>query len=257
MSCAIQVTSKCGEGLATEPAFVSGIEEEAGKQHDGSTLVELYGLLGVDIESKTPAEIIDTPFLIHNSLIPNGVIDLVKLYDDCAGGTFFGESKPRQDYLEYKSQCELRELAFVPKIEKITTELISEADRIDSKAIATKRLHELSEKNMVEYAVIDPSIDPDVFGTVAAKHIENARHYFHIGDFESAQNETQEAKQTAISSSCPSGASSLEGGKSSMFSSEEDEFGSLSFKCPKGHSNTRKRKQLLTNCQKCGVSVKC
>ncbi len=37
----------------------------------------------------------------------------------------------------------------------------------------------------------------------------------------------------------------------------EDKYGSLTFKCPKGHTNVRPRNKLLEKCQKCGTSVRC
>jgi hypothetical protein len=40
-------------------------------------------------------------------------------------------------------------------------------------------------------------------------------------------------------------------------SSGEDEYGSLEFKCPFEHLNTRPRGQLIPNCGTCGVSVSC
>ena len=39
--------------------------------------------------------------------------------------------------------------------------------------------------------------------------------------------------------------------------SGEDKYGSLTFKCPKGHSNRRPRNKLIPHCTTCGVSVKC
>jgi len=39
--------------------------------------------------------------------------------------------------------------------------------------------------------------------------------------------------------------------------SDEDKFGSLTFKCQKGHSNRRPHGKLIDNCQKCGISVRC
>jgi hypothetical protein len=38
---------------------------------------------------------------------------------------------------------------------------------------------------------------------------------------------------------------------------DEDKYGSLTFKCPKGHRNRRPRNELIPNCQKCGISVAC
>lgn len=98
MSCSIQVTTANNEGLTTQSAFVSGIDKHQSKRHDKSTVVSLADSLGVDYSQKSANEIIDTPILIHKSLMPNGVIDLVKHYDDFAGNTFFGEERPREDY---------------------------------------------------------------------------------------------------------------------------------------------------------------
>lgn len=39
--------------------------------------------------------------------------------------------------------------------------------------------------------------------------------------------------------------------------SDEDKYGSLHFKCQKGHNNTRPRGKLIEKCQKCGISVRC
>lgn len=38
---------------------------------------------------------------------------------------------------------------------------------------------------------------------------------------------------------------------------EEDRYGSLKFKCEKGHTNKRPRNQLIDSCKTCGVSVRC
>ena len=38
---------------------------------------------------------------------------------------------------------------------------------------------------------------------------------------------------------------------------DEDEYGSLNFKCTKGHTNTRPRGRLIDKCQSCNVSVRC
>lgn len=39
--------------------------------------------------------------------------------------------------------------------------------------------------------------------------------------------------------------------------SNEDEYGSLDFKCQKGHNNTRPKGKLIDNCTTCGISVRC
>lgn len=203
MSCALQLTAKRGDGLITESAFVAGIAAPGELQHDAATVVKLGARLGADLSGKTPAEIIDTPLLVHSSLLPNGAIDLVKMYDEAAGGTFFGEARPAQDYLEYLKLCRRRELSFEPKVRQIVAELLAEAGSIASPVQATDRLHHLSEKHMVEQAVADTSIDPRVFGSAAASHIEIARLAAVCGDYEARDKAMQQAQATARSSSCP------------------------------------------------------
>lgn len=45
---------------------------------------------------------------------------------------------------------------------------------------------------------------------------------------------------------------------SAIFGGEKmDKYGSLRFKCPKGHSNTRPRGRLIEKCQVCRMSVRC
>ena len=202
MSCSIQVTGKSEDGLTTEPAFVAGIKEPGGEQHDMETVIKLYDMFGIDIRGKSRAEIIDTPLLIHNSLISNGAVDVVKMWDDCADGTFFGENKPRQDYLKYLEICAEREERFEPKAERVTDQIISEYRSIHTPVMATKRLHKLSEAQMVEQAIADTDIDPRVFGP-AAPYIEQARIAYQQGEAEQLLKHIRTAKSTAQTSSCP------------------------------------------------------
>ena len=204
MSVSIQVTSKQGDGLALESAFVSGIATDGGQTHDETTIVRLGQLLGTDLSGKTPAEIIDTPLLVHNSLLPSGAIDLVRLYDQAAGGTFFGENRPTQDYLDYLQYCHQREQTFSPRVKQITEEMLAVASEIDSPLTAVRLLHDLSEKHMVKQAIMDDSIDSRVFGRVSGNYIEQARRALEEGDFEAAADFGRSALATADSSSCPS-----------------------------------------------------
>lgn len=204
MSCAIQATTAAGDMLTTEAAFVAGVTEPGGTQHDEQTVVKVAASLGVDYVGKSTAEIIDTPMLIHKSLMPNGVIDLVKLYDDMAGGTFFGEAKPRQDYLQYKEFCRRREETYLPKIQQSMGELLAEAGQIKTPLQAIQRLHKISEKNMLKQALHDKSINPLVFGDAAASYLEQARLHTAHGNSELAEAAMARAQKLAKSSSCPS-----------------------------------------------------
>lgn len=202
LSTSIQATTANENGLITESAFVAGVKKPGGQPHDAETVISIGEVLGVDYTGKTAAEIIDMPLLIHKSLMPNGVIDLVRLYDICAGGTFFGEDKPPQDYLEFVKFCEKRENELEPIVEKITQQLIDEADKIHTPLAAVKRLHQLSQKYMLERSIEDKTINPKVFGP-AAPYIEQARAYRELGNTDLAQAAIDKAQQVAKSSSCP------------------------------------------------------
>lgn len=204
MSCAVQLTSAQGVSLTTESAFVAGVKSPGGERHDGQTVARLGTKLGVDYADKAAAEVIDTPLLIHKSLLPHGAIDLVQLYDSCADGTFFGEAQPPQNYPAYLQVCRHREQRLAPKVQSIVEQLVAAADQIETPLAAVQRLHDLSEKHMVEQAITDTTINPRVFGTIAAAHIEQARLHYELGNTDLVQAAISKAQASAISSSCPS-----------------------------------------------------
>ena len=207
MSCAIQVTTEKNDHLTTETAFVAGVKKPGEERHDAQTLVAVADRLGKNLRSKTAAQIIDYPFLVHNSLLPNGAINLVELWDE-NNSTFFGEERPVEDYLEYLNKCQEREEMFQPKVDSIVQELINEAPTIENPLDAVKRLHKLSGKHMIEQATFDHSINPQVFGPVAAQHIEQARILFEQGDYTKGVDHITVAKANDRSNSCPSGLNS-------------------------------------------------
>jgi hypothetical protein len=260
MSCAIQITTAKDGRLTMESAFVAGVRRPGEKRHDAETVVATVEEFGLHLGDKTAAETIDTPYLIHNSLIPNGAVDVVEVFDRKAG-TFFGEAKPRQDYLEYRQKCQAREQMFQPKVDTIVRELINEAPRINSRLEAVKRLHKLSEKHMVEQAAFDHSINPWVFGSVAALHIEQARVQFELGNNSGGLDLVRQAKATAASSSCPTAfnksladSSQEDSDKETADDSEDCEF--VSKECPVCHAKnvkTRVTKTRITG--SCGCSV--
>lgn len=205
MSCAIQATHATDEGLVVQSAFVAGVKRPGQERHDAETIVELARTLGVDYSDKTAAQIIATPLLIHKSLMPYGVIDMVEWYDTAAGGTFFGEDRPRQNYFDYLQLCKEREGTLRPTVNTITEQLISEATSITTPLAAIARLHELSQQYTLSRAIEDKTINPRVFGAVAAAYIEQARLHHEIGNKELAFVAEQRAQKTAQSSSCPTG----------------------------------------------------
>lgn len=251
MSCAIQVTSEQGGRLVTETAFVAGAARPGEPRHDQMAIEALGRRLGVDLTGKSAAEVLDTPLLVPRCLLPEGALNLVELYDDCAGGLFFGEAKPRQDYRQYRQDCRRREASFQPKIEQIVSSLLAEAATITSPTAATRRLNTLSGQHMIELAIKDRTIDPEVFGRAAAARIEVARQHFDRGHFELAQSELAEAIKRDASSSCPgagmdsgSPADSGSGEASAGTPSESDACEFVSRECPICHA--KKVKTLVT-----------
>lgn len=236
MSCAIQVTTNNGGRLTTESAFVAGVKKPGEERHDKETIEKVGKSLGVDIDDLNATELLATPILIPKSLMPNGVIDLVKMYDGAAGGTFFGEERPAEEYAQYRKDCESREEALQDTVSKVTNKLISEASRITSPIRATQRLHKLSEEHMVSRAMWDSKVDARVFGNDSQRYIEQARYILATGNYYENQIEslTQLAVKSAKSSSCPSSMSSGESrkvaGSDSSEADEDCEF--VSKKCP-------------------------
>ena len=203
MSASIQATTVKDGVLTTESAFVAGVKQPGEEQHDAETAVALGEQFGVDLAGKSATETIDMPLLIHKSLIPDGVIDLVKIWDDCAGGTFFGRSRPRQDYDSFRAECQAREETFEEKVEAIVGEVISRAASVQTEVQATRLLSKVSGRHMVDKAIEDPSIDPLVFGEESAAYITQSRRHYAMGNVELAEAAAKKARSTERSSSCP------------------------------------------------------
>ncbi len=257
MACAIQVTTKQGDCLTVESAFVAGADQ--GIVFDQKAVGTLYAeLAGEDVSALDPAGIIDKPLLVHRSLLENGVIDLVKMYDANVGGTFFGLRQPIRDYLTYRDACRRREEELHDLVRAISDELIEHAADINSPVEASRYLDKISEKHLLRRAIIDRKIDPEVFGRQAAHYIHQARDALDNQNHELFDRAILKAAQYALSNSCPGGfnmLSRLAGGNLDI--KEEDAYGPLEFQCPNGCLNHRQYGQLLDVCRFCGASVKC
>lgn len=264
-SMAIQATTIGKDGLYMESAFVAGVKDERSERHDRYVVEETGQLFGVDYTNKTVDQIIDRPVYIPKSLMPNGVVDIVKLLDDIKGDTFFGQGLPKQDYVQFKDFCKRRADNLEGDIQAISDQLISELDHLQTAVLASRRLGKLVEEKMVLRAEQDPTIDARIFGRTSARHIETARTLRAEGQYEQAARATQMAILTAKSGSCPSAeldllvkTLGLDKAESKNESSlDKDEKGSLIFDCPKGHSNRRPYGQTIPCCTTCGISVEC
>lgn len=274
-SLVIQATTAEGLDITTEPAFIAGVKSEHEPRDDHNTAVAFGKQYGKDWQGLDDAQIIQQVLLIPKSQMPNGVVDLVKQWDDLNGGTFFGQAKPRQDYLQYLEQCREREKNFEPTAQRIAAALIAQAPYLHSPTEATETLNKLSGAYVLERALNDVSIDARVFGSKAALDLEAARFHQAHGNTHQAHLAMSKAHNNNASGSCASGVSGAMGDispfnedgtlKSPEQLSEErlttiedsDEMGPLTFSCENGHRNTRQRGKLIPNCTTCNVSVGC
>lgn len=241
MTCVVQVTGTRNGRLVTQSAFIAGAAGPESVRYDKAAISHLGSRLQVDLEGLTAAQTIDTPLLIPKELMPNGVIDLVRLYDEYKG-TFFGQTKPAEDYRAYMDFCRQRESDLAPTVGKIVNEILANAHAISTPGQATDTLHTLSQKHMVDRAIIDHSIDPRVFGASAAGHIEEARFWYERGQTDRLIESRNQAQKKAVSSSCPTGrggnggiSGNEEGGESSGGGSsvgEDKDCDFISKECP-------------------------
>ena len=267
---AIQVSRRHGDELVTETAFVAG-KDETGLEHDREVVSRMYAQLlgpeeGEEVAALNNAEIIDRPLLVHNSLLENGAVDLVKLYDDLNGGTFYGQKRPRQDYLAHKEECKKQALGYKETCDQVSAQLIDQSPNLDTPLKASMMLDQLSRAHSLKMAVGNAWIDPQVFGAISADHIRSAREALSRGDQKLVDQSLSQAWLFDTSTSCPGAASSLlsrlglNGELDQSSGSDEnatDKYGSLSFYCPKGHLNTRTKNHLIERCKVCKISVKC
>lgn len=240
MSIAFQATTE-GESdeLITETAFVAGKRHRNATRHDAELVARLGERIGIEVRGLTAAQGIDRAWWVPKSLMPNGVIDLVRLADE-GMGTFFGEDRPAEDYLAYLEKCRQREAELEPTVQKIVSQLIAESDSFRTPLDATRRLHELSEAELVARSLTDEKIDTTVFGTESAYYIQAARHYLEQGDMDMVEKFMTKAVATADSNSCPGGgirsmANGEATGKSAASSSEDGDCEFTSNECPLCH----------------------
>lgn len=235
MSCAIQVTTEKESELSIESAFVSGLKHPGDVRGDNArvdieTVIAIGQRFGVDFSGKTATEILDTPILIPNSMLKNGVLDVVQMWDEHHGDTFFGEVRKKQDYQTYRERCREREETLQPKVDLIKKKLISEAHLIKNRLDAVKRLSAISADEMIQQAIFDAEINPAVFGAASESYIYEARKQAELGNYDQVLKLKDEAIRYDTSSSCPNGISSADSEARGGKDSESCTF--VSKKCP-------------------------
>ncbi|MDB5163571.1 MAG: hypothetical protein JWS12_188 [Candidatus Saccharibacteria bacterium] len=202
-SCSIQMLRKTPQGIMLETALVAGKRNPTAARHDIAAIQAIAKQNNLNLSSSDGDGMLNHVLLVPRQATPRGVSDVVAQFDQAAGGTFYGQAKPRQNYEQFAKECQVRNDSFVDTVEQITAQLLKEAHAFTSPMEVLERLDYLSERFSVARAKSDLSIDAAVFGDVSARHIVLARRHYQNGDYDQANKEMQQAKNTANSTSCP------------------------------------------------------
>jgi hypothetical protein len=199
----LQLLRADDDDFTLETALVAGKKTPDSPRHDIPVLRQMAERHDAVIDTEDGTDFLQYIVLIPKAELPNGISDIVREYDDLAGGTFYGQAKPRQNYIEYAQFCEAREAAFAETVQNIKQHLLAEASTFKTPLEAVMRLDKLSERFCVTYAVHNDDVNEAVFGATAAVHIQEARFFIERGEYERAETSMHKAQQTAVSGSCP------------------------------------------------------
>lgn len=270
----IQATTEQSNGnVITKSGFMSGVEaddsdtfeERLAKRHDIKALGVVYERLGQK-PLDTAAEYLENGVYIHKDMMPNGVVDFMRWCAE-AGDEVLGRKVERtpEDYAALELASKLREASLKDVCQKVREDLLSVVDELETPMDAVQRMWHLVKKHTTQDSFRNSNIDPKVFGRDAVPYINEVRRYIQNGAGHLTQQLMRKAHEKSTISGCGGGSSSNESEMSSgqlakdlgETSAGSDKYGSLKFKCPKGHTNTRPRNRLIPNCATCGTSVKC
>lgn len=204
---AFQLTKTDGNVGQVESAFVAGVTEKDGPRHDIEVMRKIYTLAGFDARDWLPLDFLQNPLLIHKSNLPNGIADMVMLYDELATELaeeelFFGQKDERRDYVGFAERSKLREDGLQSVTDKVNSALLEQGRSLRSPESAIQLLAELVGPLGVEYAVSDYSIDPNVFGHESAQLIVQARQYQQKGELFMMHQSLESAIGKAVTTMC-------------------------------------------------------
>ncbi len=249
---ALQLTYEINGSPKVESAFVAGVAEPGADRHDLQALREVAAHFSIDYSDLDPRQILNRPMLIPKSLLPNGLLDIVKMYDQAAGGTFFGQAKPVQNYEEYKIFCQKRERELEPLVRKIMSEMLA-GPRVKTPLEAVKLLDELSRRYTFDAALTDNSIDRQIFGPASAAYLEEYDRLAQQGNHEAAQDVLAKARQADASFSCPAAwlksEADMAEGSEAKTSATESTAGKI--RCIKCREEVQKKEVVKQDCWEC------
>lgn len=204
MTVSLQVTKVEGNQIITQSAFVAGRDSPDSPRRDKKTVEDMASSLGLDYEGLSAEEVIDRPFLIHKNIIPGGLIDIVKIYDQQLESSFYGKKTDnhKKDYFIHQQDCANREKQLEPLVDKVFKSLV-EDHNIKDEVSATKILGMKSQEFLVAASIADKEIDLNIFGWQAATYLESARLASINNDYEATNRLLLSAQKTARTYVCP------------------------------------------------------
>lgn len=237
---AFQITSTDGAEGQVESAFVAGVTEKGGRRHDIEVMRRMYTLAGYDANDWMPLDFLKNPLLIHKSNLPNGIADIVELYDELASEIaeeklFFGQNVESHEYATYADASKVREDGLQSVTDEVVSTLLSRSHELTTPESAIELLAQLVGPLGVEYAVFDHSIDANVFGHEAAQLIHQARFFQQTGELHMMHKVMGLAADKAVTTMCGMTISNLleeleHLDKDTESSNDDCEF--MSKKCP-------------------------
>lgn len=243
--------------LRLETAYVGGLNKDK-QRHDINTFNKIHQWFKTNKSITCPADSLNEPLLIDKTSLPEGIISVVKLWDQASQSTneqmFFGLNQPKTlDYGGVLIRSMKIENDFSDTVNTIIDDLIKYNFTGLTVADCIKVVNKICEKYAVKLACDDKDIDSKVFGRDSSSIIE------HIRELKSSRQISAEIDQLtrlaimqANSTSCPSGLALKNKNVG------EDMYGSLAFTCPHcGMTNIRFYGYLIDNCQTCFRSVRC
>jgi hypothetical protein len=144
--------------------------------------------------------------LVHKSVLPNGVVDFMRMIDE-ETAEIAGVPLKSADYYDKLIPKSLeREQSLAGTKQLVKEALLASAPQLRTPMEAVQRIWDLTKEFTVIAAVDNHHIDASIFGQETAHQINETRHFLSIGDAVSAQLALRHAVEVAVISGCGGGA---------------------------------------------------
>jgi hypothetical protein len=275
-----QLSDELGDGLGEEE-IIARQERALEIRHDDEMVRQFYQQeLGLELNDADAETVLG-----HGFILPADIDDMVveERLDEIAGQLlgkrrFLGTDK-QGDYRTIVEECRVHASRLDAMAEDILRDAVAEVDKglITEVGEIPKRLREFAKAKLVDRVIYEiQDIDLRIFGSQAPTEIILAQAAFVAGNLLAVETIKARAIEKSSLSDCPNGMDkkkaeldgpddgipdalpegSREEDDDTEDEEDEDEHGSLKFKCPNGHTNTRPRHILIPKCQKSGCKAK-